>query len=52
MRLYFEYKGYTVFRQTEPGYCMRYTTRGTNGQLCANTQAEIKQLITEEVANT
>lgn len=48
MRLYFEYLGQLVHRNTEPGHRMRYwCLHSEGGQLVAGTQAEMKQLIRE-----
>lgn len=49
MKLYFDYMGETVHRNTEPGYKMRYwCLHSKGGMLTANTQQEIKQLIKEK----
>lgn len=48
MRLYFYYMGETIHRNIEGGYKMRYwCLHSAGGQLAANTQAEIKELIKE-----
>lgn len=45
-RLYFEYMGELIHRNTEPDYKLRYwCLHSKGGQISANTQAEIKQLI-------
>ena len=48
LRTYFEYRGVTVFRKTEPGSALRWSARSTNGDpLAADTVEGIKQLIRE-----
>ena len=46
MRLYFEYMGELIHRNTEGGYKLRYwCLHSKGGMLSADTQAGIKQLI-------
>jgi len=44
----YTYKGVTIWRNTQPGYALRYTATAPNGQrLAADTLAGIKQVIKE-----
>jgi hypothetical protein len=47
MKLHYTYKSHDIFRQTEPGYKMKYRTRcnKTGDFLCADTLHGIKSLI-------
>jgi len=49
MKLYFYYMGETIHRNMEQGYKMRYwCLHSKGGQLVANTQSDIKQLIKDK----
>ena len=46
IRIHFEYKGELIHRNTTPGYALRYwCLHSKGGQLCANTQKGMKELI-------
>ena len=48
MKNYFEYMGYIVWRNLPPTHKLRwYCLHDTQGQLAADTQVGIKQLIRE-----
>lgn len=48
MKNYYFYKGVIIWRNTTPGYALRYTAQTGSGQkLAADTLAGIKQLIRE-----
>lgn len=46
----YHYKGIVIFRNIEPGYCLRYTARLDNGTpLAANTLVGIKEEIRHHI---
>lgn len=47
MKTVWTYYGYVIFRNTIPGYALRYTCLGPNGRLAADTLAGMRELIRE-----